>query len=144
MDIRIFQVEHIHRQFGFPLVDQFPACPFLTLPKQPRKFKLLVLLMQEILKNWQFDAPPETLVLVEEAVINGNKPITCAVYLGDKTGWYFGYSDAINLDGAVFVRLMDVIAIDFSLNKVSRMPANWIARKSRGAWHFLPHAENLK
>lgn len=100
--------------------------------------------MKEILKNWQFDVPPETLVLVEETVITGNKPITCAVYLGDKTGWYFGYSDAINLDGAVFVRLMDVIAIDRSLHKVSRMPAKWIARKNKnsGAWFFVPQSEN--
>jgi hypothetical protein len=102
--------------------------------------------MREILKNWQFDAPPETLVLVEEAVMTGNKPITCAAYLGDKTGWYFGYSDTINLDGAVFVRLMDVILIDRSLSKVSRMPAKWIARKNEnsGAWFFLPQAENVK
>ena len=94
--------------------------------------------MKQHLDEWHFDAPPETLVLVEEAVIRDNKPITCAVYLGDK-GWYFGYSDVINIERAVYVRLMDVVAIDFSLNKVSRMPADWIARKiNNGAWLFLP------
>ena len=102
--------------------------------------------MKNLLSKWQFEEPPETLVMVETVIIKDHMPILCVARLSEKKGWYFGHAEIIDLEKVVTVRLMDVLEIDKSLTNVCRMPVNWIARKNveNGTWVFVPESGRVK
>ena len=96
--------------------------------------------MVEILKQWQFEDPPETLVLVEKKVINDNLPVLYALRSRGKNRWLFSWSEAVDPEKLVIVRLMDIVELDRSILNICRLPDNWSANRTTAAaaWMLKP------
>ena len=96
--------------------------------------------MVDVLKQWQFEDPPETLVLVEKKIINDNLTVLHALRSRGENRWLFSWSEMVDPEKLVIVRLMDIVELDKSILNICRLPDNWSAYRTNAAaaWMLKP------